>query len=131
MNKKDLLLFQMKRSYQYIAIVIALFGARSAFAQPDNSSGRTHVYEFLNVAPSARAAALGNTFVAMKNDPNTLFSSPAAMMSIEKKDSLQDGLPLSFGMTKHVLDINEGYASFAGKIPDVDNGAFGVGVQSS
>lgn len=120
----------MKRSYQYIkGVAIALIGAGSAFAQNDNTSGRTHVYEFLSVAPSARAAALGNTFVAMKNDPNTLFSNPAAMMSIEKRDSLQEGLPLSFGMTKHVLDINEGYASFAGKIPDVDNGAFGVGIQ--
>ncbi len=119
----------MKRSYQYIAFVIALFGANSVFAQGDNSSGRTHVYEFLALSTNPRSAALGNSFVAMKNDPNTLFSNPAALMSIEKRDSLQDGLPLSFGMTKHVLDINEGYVSFAGKIPDVETGAFGVGLQ--
>lgn len=119
----------MKLSYWYITFIVTLFGAHSVFAQDDNTSGRTHVYEFLNVAPSARAAALGNTFVAMKNDPNTLFSNPAALMSVAKRDSLQEGLPLSFGMTKHVLDINEGYISFGGRIPETENGAFGVGVQ--
>jgi hypothetical protein len=120
----------MKRSYQYLfGFVLALSVVGSSFAQDDNTSGRTHVYEFLNVPVNPRAAALGNTFVAMKNDPNTLFSNPAALISVEKRDSLQDGLLLSFGMTKHILDINEGYISFGGKIPEAEAGAFGVGVQ--
>jgi hypothetical protein len=117
-------------SYRFCSVLAVLFALGThAMAQDDNTSGRTHVYEFLNIATNARAAALGNSFVAMKNDPNTLFSNPAALISVTKRDSTQEGLPVSFGMTKHVLDINEGYISFGGQIPEAEAGAFAVGVQ--
>jgi hypothetical protein len=112
-----------------IAFVLSLIACGSAFAQTDETSGRTHVYDFLNVVTNARAAALGNSFVTVKNDPNTIFSNPACLVTIEPRDSSYLGLPLSFGFTKYVLDINEGYIAFGGPIPDAESGAFAIGVE--
>src|SRR5690348_7938314 len=48
----------------------------SARAQDVDLSGRAHLSDVLNKPLSPRAAAMGNAFVAMKDDPNTLFSNP-------------------------------------------------------
>ena len=54
----------------------------------DENSGRAKVFQVLTIPPSARAAALGNTFVAMKDDPTTIFSNPAALSTQTKRDSI-------------------------------------------
>ncbi len=119
----------MKERSHFILTAVLIVLPYIAIAQSDETSGRTQVFQVLSITPNPRAAALGNTFVAMKNDPNTLFSNPAALGSVVSTDSTLEGLPLSFGYTKHVLDINEGYVSIGGRIPGADVGAFGVGIQ--
>jgi hypothetical protein len=54
---------------------------------------------------------MGNTFVAVKNDPNTIFSNPAALGTLQP-DSMGKAFKLSAGFLKHIKDINEGYISF-------------------
>lgn len=73
---------------------------------------------------------MGNTFVAMKNDPNTIFSNPAALGSIVQ-DSLGFDQFISFGFTKYVMDINEGFISFAQPAPTAlsDSAVIAAGVQ--
>jgi hypothetical protein len=77
-------------------------------------------YDFLNVAPSARASALGGAFEMYTDDPNIVFYNPAGISTITKKQ-------LSAGFGKYLLDINYGAAAFAGKYKDW--GWFGVGVK--
>jgi hypothetical protein len=55
---------------------------------------------------NARAAALGNTFLTLRNDPTLLFSNPGAISSLE-------GPAASVGFLKHLLDVNAGYAVYA------------------
>jgi hypothetical protein len=77
-------------------------------------------YDFLNVAPSARASSLGGAFETYTDDPNIIFYNPAGISTITKKQ-------FSAGFGKYLLDINYGAASFAGKYKDL--GWFGVGVK--
>jgi hypothetical protein len=53
---------------------------------------------------SARAAALGGTFVSNGDDPDVIFYNPAGLEFLDKS-------PVSFSFVKHVLDIN--FASLA------------------
>ena len=67
---------------------------------------------------SARAAALGGTFVSNHDDPNIIFYNPAGI-------NLLSDNPVSFSFVKHLLDINlaslsystefEGIGRFGGK----------------
>ncbi len=101
-----------------------------AWAQSDETSGRASIYEFLNITVNPRAAAMGNAFVAMKNDQNTLFSNPAALATLET-DSLGRSYKVSAGFLKHVLDINEGFVSFGAPTDTIlgIEGGMAVGIQ--
>ena len=82
------------------------------------SAGNT-VYEVLRNDVSARAAALGGTFVTMTDDPNVLFYNPAALATMKSRR-------ISFGFFKHLLDVNSAHFSFGSDIKDY--GHVGVGI---
>jgi hypothetical protein len=56
-------------------------------------------YEFLKLDMSARAGALGGSFISNSDDPNVIFYNPAGM-------KLLTGSPASFSFFHHLLDIN-------------------------
>ena len=119
-----------RSSLRSVALAFLLCVAAPVFAQPDILSGRAHDFEFLNVTVNPRAAALGNSFVAIKNDPNAIFSNPACIVSVVPKDSTYLGTPVSFGFTPLPAGLSEGYISYGGRIPGDSNiGAFGIAVQ--
>jgi hypothetical protein len=112
-------------------LLLTLSFATTLRAQDEEQvSGRAHVFEFLNVATNPRQAALGGSFVAMKNDPNTIFGNPAALSTIIPDSAGRDSR-LSFGFTKHILDINEGSLVYAAPTPESIGigGTYSAGVQ--
>src|ERR1035438_8378341 len=58
-----------------------------------------NTYDFLRLDLSARAAALGGTFVSNTDDPNVIFYNPAGLKMLT-------GSPISFSFLKYLLDIN-------------------------
>jgi hypothetical protein len=80
----------------------------------------TSAFDFLRADVSARAAALGGSFLTITDDPNILFYNPAGLSSLS-------GRKVSFGYFKHLLDINSGYASYASELPGF--GFVGAGVE--
>jgi hypothetical protein len=84
----------------FLTITLLITTASTVFA------GGYSVFDFLRIPMNARAAALGNTFLTMRNDPSMLFSNPAALSTLE-------GPAASVGFLKHLMDINAGYAVYA------------------
>lgn len=70
------------------------------------TAGGYSTFDFLRLPMSARAAALGNTFLTIRNDPVMLFTNPGALSTIE-------GPTASLGFLKHLMDVNAGYAVYA------------------
>ena len=70
------------------------------------SNSFSQTYQFLNLDLSARAAALGGTFVANNDDPDVIFYNPAGIGLLEKN-------PISFSFVKHLLDINLASLSYS------------------
>src|SRR5688572_2977515 len=101
-----------RSSLRGFALTLVLSAATPVFAQPDVTSGRATDFDFLNVPVNPRAAALGNSFVAIKNDPNAIFSNPACIVSVVPKDSSYLGTPLTFGFTPLPAGMSEGYISY-------------------
>lgn len=83
------------------------------------SAQKPFVYEFLRNDVSARAAAMGGTFLTVTNDPAGMYYNPASLNSVE-------GMQASFTFFKHLLDINSGSATFATGLDDI--GVVGAGV---
>jgi len=79
-----------------------------------------NTYDFLRLDLSARAAALGGTFVSNHDDAEVIFYNPAGMQLLE-------GSPASFSFTKHLLDINLASVSFSTVITDI--GRFGAAIK--
>jgi hypothetical protein len=102
----------MSLKFFLISILIAL-SALSLFA------GGNGTYDFLRNDVSARAAALGGSFVTMTDDPNMIFYNPSSLATLS-------GKRVSVGYFKHLLDINSGYASFGTDISGL--GHIGAGV---
>lgn len=102
----------------------------SAHAQTLDESSRAHLSDILNKPLSPRAAALGNAFVAMPDDPNTLFSNPAAISTITIEDSARMN-DISLSYSHYVLDINEGAVVYEHPVPEgvLFSGNFAAGVQ--
>jgi len=70
------------------------------------SNSFSQTYQFLNLDLSARAAALGGTFVSNNDDPDVIFYNPAGLGLLEKN-------PISFSFVKHLLDINLASLSYS------------------
>jgi len=105
-------------------LALFLFLAGNVFAQvgstinQDENSGRAQLYDLLKIVPSPRAAAMGNSFVAMKNDPNTLFSNPAALSSQIPRDSLAPGTNLSLAVSALGIGMTQGSIVFSAPAPE-------------
>jgi hypothetical protein len=69
-------------------------------------------FDFLRIPMNARAAALANTFVAMRQDPAAILHNPANVSMIE-------GQVASAGFMKHLLDVNAGFVSYARPIENI------------
>lgn len=76
-------------------------------------------FDFLRIPMNARAAALGNTTVTLRNDVSTMFVNPASLSTLESPSG-------SVGFFKHLLDVNAGYAVFGQEFEGI--GYAGVGV---
>jgi hypothetical protein len=98
----------------FFAAVVLLSLSSSGFGT-DNST-----FNFLRTDISARASALGGSFITMPNDPNLIFYNPAGLGTLS-------GRKVSFGYFKHLLDINSGHASFVTEVQGL--GFVGGGVQ--
>lgn len=81
--------------------------------------GGKNTYDFLRNDVSARAAALGGSFLTMGNDVNTIFYNPASLVFISEQS-------ISFGYFKHLLDINAGHICYGTSATDL--GYLGIGV---
>lgn len=79
-----------------------------------------NTYEFLKLDMSARAAALGGSFVANNDDPDVIFYNPGGLSMLENN-------PVSFSFVKHLMDINLASVSFSTKFEDL--GSFGAAVK--
>ena len=119
---------------KWIFIVACLFITSATYAQngttigSNEHSGRAQVFQVLSVPPSARAAALGNTFVAMKDDPTTIFSNPACLSTQIKRDSTAPGSLIAFGFTKLALDLNQGYVAYSQPAPEILGSESWIGI---
>lgn len=97
---------------RFIIIILFLLVAPQLFAQS--------TYDFLRIDMSARAAALGGTYVSNSTDPDVIFYNPAGINTI-------GNTPISFSFVKHLMDINS--ASLASTFEIGGLGKFGAAVQ--
>ncbi len=96
---------------KYLLLVTTLLILISLTSKAQNT------YEFLRLDMSARAGALGGSFVSNNDDPDVIFYNPAGLQLLT--DS-----PISFSFAKHLLDIN--LASLSYSFQHEDFGRFGV-----
>ena len=89
----------------------------SVFAQ----IGGRHIYDFLNISPSARIVSLGGINVSTLDDDVNFGSQNPALVT----DSMHKHLSLSF--SNHLTDINYGYASYSHTFEKL--GSFHSGIQ--
>ncbi len=92
---------------KFSAALVLLLLAMMAQAIPLRAQNYS-AFDFLRIPMNARAAALGNTFLTMRDDPSILFTNPGALSSIS-------GPSASVGFLKHLLDVNAGYAVYSQK----------------
>jgi len=92
--------------------IVFIFSASISFGQT--------TYRFLDVDMSARAAALGGSFVTNNDDVDVLFYNPAGMSFLEKN-------PISFSFVKHLMDINLFSLAFSTEFADI--GRFGTAIK--
>ncbi len=117
-----------------VALMGALFsiflGIGQASAQTLPVSSRASLSDILNKPLSPRAAAMGDAYVAVPDDPNTIFTNPAAISSLEIQDSSRlNAVSLSY--SHYVLDLNEGAVVYEHPVPEgfLFAGDFAAGVQ--
>jgi hypothetical protein len=77
-------------------------------------------YDFLRLDMSARAGALGGSFVSNNDDPNVMFYNPSGLKLLTES-------PVSFSFIKHLLDINLASLAYSTEIEDI--GRFGAAVK--
>lgn len=82
--------------------------------------GQTTTYDFLRLDMSARAAALGGSYVTNNDDVDVIFFNPAGLGFLEKD-------PISFSFVKHLMDINLFSLTYSTSFENI--GRFGAGVQ--
>jgi long-subunit fatty acid transport protein len=84
------------------------------------SFGQNTTYDFLRLDMSARAAALGGSYVTNNDDVDVIFFNPAGMGFLEKN-------PVSFSFVKHLMDINLFSLTYSMEFENI--GRFGTAVQ--
>ena len=78
-----------------------------------------NTYDFLRLDLSARAAALGGTFVSNTDDPNVIFYNPAGLKMLS-------GSPISFSFLKYLLDINFASITYSTELENIGRVAAGI-----
>ncbi len=96
----------------YFVFTIVLFSFGSLFSQ--------NTYEFLRVQSSARAGALGGSFLTYYDDADIIFYNPSGM-------KLSSNSPISFAFTKYLMDINLASLAYSTEIEGI--GRFGTALQ--
>ena len=79
------------KKYLYQTALLTLIISSTVYSQT--------TYDFLRVDMSARAGALGGSFVSNNDDVDVLFYNPAGIASLQNS-------PVSLSFVKHLLDIN-------------------------
>ncbi len=102
------------KSVAAILVLLIVFSSNSTFSQSNTT------YNFLKLDVSARAAALGGSFISGANDVNTIFYNPAALSTLTEKQA-------AIGFFKYLLDINSGNIAYSQKIKDA--GYLGAGIR--
>jgi hypothetical protein len=107
-------IFDRARSFSLPAVLALLFclGSTAQAQKP-------YIYDFLRNDHSARAAAMGGSFVTVTDDPVGIYYNPALLTTI-------DSTQAAFSFFKHLLDINSGSATFATEMEGI--GKIGIGV---
>ena len=100
------------RAFLSSAIIVMLLSSINTFGQ--------NTYEFLRLNTSARAAALGGSFVSNNDDPDVIFYNPAGL-------NFLSGNPVSFSFVKHLEDINLASLSYSTNLKNI--GRIGGAVQ--
>jgi long-subunit fatty acid transport protein len=101
----------MKRSASLLIVLLLLTG-NTVFAQK--------TYDFLRIDMSARAAALGGSFVSSNDDIDVIYYNPAGLKMLK-------GSPASFSFVKYLLDINLAGVAYSQEVGDL--GRFGAAIQ--
>lgn len=96
----------------FLSLLLFSFFITSGFGQ--------NTYDFLRIDNSARAGALGGTFVSNNDDADVIFYNPAGIYSLHTN-------PISFSFVKYLMDINLASLSYSTEIEGV--GRFGAGVK--
>jgi len=105
----------IKRILLFI-ISISLFGTIEA------QIGGDHVYNFLNMSPSARVTGLGGSLITVKDDDVALaFNNPAVLNQLMHQQ-------ITFNHNIHLAGINNGYAAYGHYIKKWD-ATFHGGIQ--
>jgi len=95
----------------FLSLTLIMFG-RFSYSQ--------NIYDFLRLDGSARAGALGGSFVANNDDADVIFYNPAGI-------ELLQGNPASFSFVKHLMDINLASLSYSTEFEDI--GRFGAAIK--
>ncbi len=101
----------MKKAVSLLVLML-IFAIGDSFGQS--------TYNFLKLDVSARAAALGGSFVSNNDDPDVIFYNPAGIGLLKEN-------PASFSFTKYLLDINMASLSYSTNLKNI--GRIGAGVK--
>lgn len=101
-----------------LTFLLVVFYSAVAMAQV----GGKHVYEFLNLSPSARVTGLGDYLVSVYDDDANLALLNPAVLNAESSTHI------NFSQTFHFSDISNGYASYSHFLKKFDISVHG-GVQ--
>jgi len=97
------------KSYFLLSVFILLIGSSPLKAQ----IGGDAVYKFLNLTTSARSAALGGNFLAVKDGDITQALFNPSIISPEMNNNL------SMGFVDYFTGVNYGYASYANSFKEI------------
>jgi hypothetical protein len=102
---------QAKNILRLVLLVITLFTFKTNYAQ----IGGGAVYRFINLEPSARAAAMGGSVISLADvDLATAQMNPATLSKTHHNN-------LSMNFNNYFKDISYGYLSYAKKFSDKKN----------
>lgn len=101
----------MKRIISLLFVLFLVFAI--------NTSAQT-TYEFLRVDMSARAAALGGSYVTNNDDVDVIYFNPAGLNMLQNS-------PVAFSFVKHLMDINLFSLSYSTEFENI--GRFGTAIK--
>ncbi len=94
--------------FRQILVFLPLLGLLPAISAAQDVTS----FDFLRIPVSARAAAMGNSFVTMKDDASMLFYNPGGISTLEKTAA-------GIGFVKYLMDVNAGYAAYSQELSGI------------